>query len=67
MDDASVTSEMKTNFLGGARGEAFHCTARVLKFGRRLIYGVAECVDGNGRLLTHSTITYIVAESARVN
>jgi len=64
IDDASVTAEMKTNFLGSARREAFRCTARVLKLGRRLIYGVAECVDGNGRLLAHSTITYIAAESA---
>jgi acyl-coenzyme A thioesterase PaaI-like protein len=50
---------MKTNFLDGARREAFRCSAKVLKFGRQLIYGVAECVDGNGRLLTHHTVTYI--------
>jgi uncharacterized protein (TIGR00369 family) len=59
LNDASVTAEMKTNFLGSAKREGFRCTARVLKLGRRLIYGVAECVDANGRLLTHSTITYI--------
>jgi uncharacterized protein (TIGR00369 family) len=57
--DSSVTAEMKTNFLGGARKEGFRCTAKVLKLGRRLIYGVAECIDGSGRLLTHHTITYI--------
>jgi uncharacterized protein (TIGR00369 family) len=65
VDDASVTAEMKTNFLGGARQEAFTCTARVLKLGRRLIYGVAECVAGDGRLLAHSTLTYIRAEPVR--
>jgi uncharacterized protein (TIGR00369 family) len=59
LNDPSLTAEMKTNFLGGARREGFRCTARVLKLGRRLIYGVAECVDAKGRLLTHSTITYI--------
>jgi len=59
LDDSSVTTEMKTNFLGAARREGFRCTARVLKLGRRLIYGVAECVAADGRLLTHSTITYI--------
>src|SRR5271170_2430509 len=48
-DDASVTAEMKTSFLGGARQEGFRCTARILKLGRRLIYGVAECVDSHGR------------------
>src|SRR6266849_7850881 len=59
--DSSVTAEMKTNFLGGAKRAGFRCTAKVLKFGRRLIYGVAECVDGSGRLLAHHTLTYIRA------
>src|ERR1700730_8172521 len=59
--DSSVTMEMKTNFLGSARREGFRCTAKVLKFGRRLIYGVAECVDSKGNLLTHHTISYIRA------
>jgi uncharacterized protein (TIGR00369 family) len=57
--DGSVTAEMKTNFLNAARREDFVCTARVLKLGRRLIYGVAECVTRRGTLLTHHTITYI--------
>ena len=57
--DSSVTAEMKMNFLGAARRSGFHCRAKVLKFGHRLIYGTAECVDGSSRLLTHSTITYI--------
>jgi uncharacterized protein (TIGR00369 family) len=60
--DASVTAEMKTNFLGSAKRSGFRCTAKVLKFGRRLIYGVAECVGSDGKLLTHHTITYIRAE-----
>lgn len=62
LTDSSVTAEMKTNFLAGAKQSKFRCTARVLKFGRRLIYGTAECVDTNGKLLTHHTITYIRAE-----
>lgn len=33
------------------------CRARVLKLGRRLVYGVAECLAGD-RLLTHHTLTY---------
>jgi uncharacterized protein (TIGR00369 family) len=60
--DSSVTAEMKTNFLGAARKKDFRCTAKVLKMGRRLIYGTVECVDGSGRLLAHSTITYIRGE-----
>ena len=59
MADSSVTAEMKTNFLGSARKEGFVCAARILKVGRRLIYGTAECVDRTGKLLTHSTVTYI--------
>src|SRR5215813_3666656 len=57
--DGSVTVEMKTNFLGSARKQSFRCTAHVLKLGRQLIYGCAECLDENGRLLTHHTLTYI--------
>jgi uncharacterized protein (TIGR00369 family) len=67
MADGSVTAEMKTNFLGGAKREGFRCKAKVLKLGRRLIYGVAECVDGNGRLLAHHTVTYIRAEQSPVS
>ncbi|HTP89428.1 MAG TPA: PaaI family thioesterase [Bryobacteraceae bacterium] len=59
LDDASVTAEMKTSFLNSARNEEFHCAARLLKCGRRLIYGVAECVGEKGALLTHHTLTYI--------
>lgn len=56
--DRSVTVGLQTAFLAAARREEFLCTARVLKWGRRLIYGVAECIGTDGRLLTHSTITY---------
>ncbi len=58
-EDDAVTAEMKTNFLSGAREEDILCHARVLKFGRRLIYGVGECRSREGKLFTHSTITYI--------
>jgi len=59
----AVTVEMKTNFLSGAKEEGFICTAKILKLGRRLIYGVAECVSSRGTLLTHHTLTYIRAGS----
>lgn len=59
MADSSVTAEMKTNFLGAAKREGFRCKATVLKLGQRLIYGTAECVNGGGRLLAHSTMTYL--------
>lgn len=63
MEDASVTVEMKTNFLSNVRKADFRCTAKVLKLGRRLIYGVAESTDANGKLLAHHTLTYIRSES----
>jgi acyl-coenzyme A thioesterase PaaI-like protein len=57
-DDGSVTSTMTSAFLDAARHEPFRCTARVVKLGRRLVYGVAESVSGEGRQLTHHTLTY---------
>ena len=61
--DSSATAEMKTNFLGAAKKEGFRCTAKVLKVGHRLIFGMVECVDSTGRLLAHSTVTYIRGET----
>lgn len=48
-------------FLNGAREEDFLCQAKILKLGKRLIYGTAERVNGEGKLLTHHTVTYIRA------
>ena len=63
--DGSVTVEMKTNFLGSARKRSFRCTARLLKLGRQLIYGSAECLDDEGKLLTHHTLTYIRVQQSK--
>jgi len=57
--DMAVTAEMKTSFLSGAKREAIYCTAKILKLGRRLIFGEADCVNSDGKLLTHHTLTYI--------
>lgn len=57
-DDRSVTTHLATTFVAAARRERFRCSARVLKLGRRLVHGVAECVAGDGRLLALHTITY---------
>jgi uncharacterized protein (TIGR00369 family) len=57
MDDASVTSSMTTAFLGSASREPLACRARVLRLGRRLVYGTAECLAGD-RLVAHHTLTY---------
>lgn len=60
IDDPSVTTHMQTEFLKSARREAFTCTARVLKLGKRKTFGVAECVSASGELLTYHTLTYVV-------
>ncbi len=56
--DMTVTNELNTAFLGGGRTDIL-CKAEILKFGRRLIYGTAECLDQQGKRLTHHTATYI--------
>ena len=56
--DGSVTAGMTSAFLGAARREPFRCTARIVKLGRRLVYGVAESVTDGGRLLAHHSLTY---------
>ncbi len=59
---AAVTVEMQTAFLRGGSREDVQCRARVLKWGKRLIYATAECVSAHCELLTHHTLTYIRPE-----
>jgi len=65
VEDPSVTVDMKTAFLGAARREGFRCTARVLRWGRRVVYGTADCRAADGRLLTHHTVTYMRPDETR--
>jgi len=58
-DDGCVTAEMKTSFLAAAKQQDFRCRAGILKLGKRLVYGVVECISLDGKLLTHHTLTYI--------
>jgi acyl-coenzyme A thioesterase PaaI-like protein len=58
-----VTSDMKTAFLRGAREEDIVCGARILKPGRRTMYGTAECHGANARLVAHHVITYSRVEA----
>ena len=42
--ESTITVEMKTNFVSALVGaEDFRCTASILKAGRSLIYGTADC------------------------
>ena len=57
--ERAVTVEMKSNFLRSARKEGFLCRARVMKLGRQLVYGTAECYTPGRGVLSHHTLTYI--------
>jgi len=58
IEERWVTSDMKTAFLRGAREEDILCTARVLKPGKRSIYGTAECHGVSAGLVAHHVLTY---------
>ena len=61
LENDALTSELNTAFLAPAKGGHVYCTARILKMGRRRIYGVAECHGKNGNLFSHHTLTYVRA------
>ena len=58
LEHDAVTSELNTAFLNAARRETVYCTARILKLGKRIIYGTAECHDRRGKIFTHHSVTY---------
>ncbi len=58
LDERWVTSDMKTAFLRSARNEDFSCSARVLKSGKRSMYGTAECRSESAGLIAHHVLTY---------
>ena len=62
VEQDALTSELNTAFLAPARGEHVYCTAKILKLGRRRIYGVAECHGKKGGLFSHHTLTYVRAD-----
>lgn len=58
VDDASVTLEMKTNFLRSADTD-ISTTARVIANGRRIAFGDATTTDAHQRTVAHHTLTYV--------
>jgi uncharacterized protein (TIGR00369 family) len=59
MDKDALTAELNTAFLAPAKGQHVYCTAKILKFGRRRIYGTAECHSKAGEIFSHHTVTYM--------
>jgi uncharacterized protein (TIGR00369 family) len=64
MERDALTSELNTAFLAPAVNEPVRCTARILKLGKRSIYGVAECHSRAGKLFAHHTVTYVRLQDA---
>jgi len=62
VEERWVTADMKTAFLRSARDEDVACTARILKRGKRTMYGTAECTGADGQLVAHHVLTYSHAE-----
>jgi uncharacterized protein (TIGR00369 family) len=58
-----VTTNMTTAFLRSARETDIHCSARLLKIGKRTSYGTAECRDADGHLLAHHAMSYALVPS----
>ena len=58
VEERWVTSDMKTAFLKSARSEDISCSARVLKSGKRTMYGTAECRSEAAGLIAHHVLTY---------
>jgi hypothetical protein len=57
--DGSVTAAMTSRRSWTCRApRALSLHARVVKLGGRLVYGLAETITTDGRLLTHHTLTY---------
>ena len=59
IDDPSVTASMSTQFLKSSQREPFLCTATVMSWGRRTMFGTAECVSASGERLAFHTLTYV--------
>jgi acyl-coenzyme A thioesterase PaaI-like protein len=58
-----VTSDMKTAFLRKARSEDLACVAKILKVGRRTMYGAVECHGLDTGLVAHHVITYVRSDA----
>jgi uncharacterized protein (TIGR00369 family) len=55
----AVTLQMSSSFLRPAPLADLRCEARVIKSGRKVIYGEASCSDASGAIVTHHVMTYL--------
>lgn len=54
-----ATAEIKTNFLGYNGGSTLQAEARVIKNGKRLVFGEVTVFDLDHRVISHSTLSYL--------
>jgi uncharacterized protein (TIGR00369 family) len=52
------TVEIKTNFLSPSKENELYAEARVIKNGKRNVFGDVSISDSRGKILSHSTVTY---------
>ena len=61
IEPLALTNELKTNFLRPARGQDLIATGKIIKMGRRVVYGAVEVCEANDltRVIAHSTGSYV--------
>src|SRR5215475_1214954 len=62
-DPSALTLQMSSSFLRPALLGDLRSEARILRAGRRILYGEASVTDVRGNLLTHHVLTYLRPES----
>ncbi|HZJ54374.1 MAG TPA: PaaI family thioesterase [Myxococcaceae bacterium] len=58
-DPSALTLQMSSSFLRPAILGDLRSEARILRAGRRILYGEASITDARGNLLTHHVLTYM--------
>ena len=61
---STVTLQMSSSFLRPATLGDLRSEARILRAGKRILYGEASVTDARGNLLTHHVLTYMRPESS---
>lgn len=64
IEPQALTNELKTNFLRPARGQDLVATAKIIKMGRRVVYGAVEVCEADDleRIIAHATGSYVRPE-----
>jgi uncharacterized protein (TIGR00369 family) len=63
-DLSALTLQMSSSFLRPAFLGDLRAEAKILRAGRRILYGEASVTDTKGNLLTHHVLTYMRPDAA---